>query len=82
LTLGTQIAAALVVGSLATKMRRLADTDSLTGLENRRALERALAWQLARSRRTPAASVWISVLDLDGFKAFNDRHGHSPATSC
>ena len=77
LTVGTQIAAALVVVSLASKMRRLADTDALTGLDNRRALERTLHWHMARSRRADAAPTWVALLDLDEFKAYNDRHGHA-----
>lgn len=76
LTLGTQIAAALVVGSLVVKMRRLADTDSLTGLGNRRVVDRALAWSLAHTRRQPSVSTWVALLDLDDFKVYNDRHGH------
>lgn len=75
LTTGTQVAAALVVGSLATRMRLLADTDALTGLANRRTLHTRLAWHLARSRRT-AGATWLALLDLDAFKAFNDTHGH------
>ncbi len=76
-TLGTQVAAALVVGSLTTRMRQLADTDSLTGLGNRRVVERSLAWALARSGRRPSTPTWLGVLDLDLFKEFNDEHGHA-----
>ena len=76
LTAGTQVAAALVVGSLAARMRRLADTDALTGLANRRTLHTRLAWQLARSRREAGTATWLGLLDLDEFKAFNDTHGH------
>ena len=76
LTAGTQIAAALVIGSLAARMRRLADTDGLTELANRRTLHTRLAWQLARSRRVADTVVWLALLDLDEFKAFNDTHGH------
>jgi diguanylate cyclase (GGDEF)-like protein len=52
------------------------DEDPLTGLLNRRgflkALERSLAY--ARRYRTNAALLF---LDLDGFKAVNDKHGHA-----
>jgi len=53
-----------------------ADHDALTGLLNRRGFERALATTVATCRRyrTEAALVYI---DLDGFKAINDRFGHS-----
>ncbi len=76
LTLGTQLAAALVVGALATRQRELADTDSLTGLGNRRMVDRTLDWGLTRSRRATSASMCVALLDLDGFKAFNDERGH------
>jgi diguanylate cyclase (GGDEF)-like protein len=77
LTLGTQVAAASVVWSLANRQRVLADTDALTGLANRRVVERSLEWEFERARRSGGAPPCIAVLDLDGFKAFNDRHGHA-----
>ena len=46
-------------------------TDPLTGLPNRRRLERYVAALVARGER-----VVIGVCDLDGFKAVNTRHGH------
>ncbi|PZG21075.1 GGDEF domain-containing protein [Micromonospora craterilacus] len=46
-------------------------TDPLTGLPNRRRLERYIAAVVARGER-----VVIGVCDLDGFKAVNTRHGH------
>jgi diguanylate cyclase (GGDEF)-like protein/PAS domain S-box-containing protein len=56
--------------------RHEADTDPLTGLANRRALERTLASALARaSVRGRVAAVLM--LDLNGFKAINDSHGHA-----
>ena len=55
-------------------MKSLALTDSLTGLANRRGLNEALALLLARA--TPTQMLAIYMLDLDGFKAVNDRHGH------
>ena len=76
LTLVTQVSAALVVGSSASRQRRLADTDALTGLANRRVAERALEVSLARSARRPAVPTCVAMLDLDGFKAFNDEWGH------
>ncbi|MCB1998751.1 MAG: GGDEF domain-containing protein, partial [Rhodoferax sp.] len=52
-------------------MRRLAHTDELTGLPNRRdVLARLEAW-LARG--TPCA---LLIIDLDHFKRINDTHGH------
>jgi len=48
-----------------------AQTDPLTGLFNRRALDEALA--VMDSRRQPFAVI---ALDIDHFKAINDSHGH------
>jgi len=50
--------------------------DQLTGLPNRRALERSLAAALARSERS-GAEVSLLTADLDGFKDINDRLGHT-----
>ena len=57
------------------ELERLASTDSLTGLPNRRVWEDALPRELARSTRS-GAPVSIAILDLDCFKAYNDEHGH------
>jgi two-component system, cell cycle response regulator len=57
------------------KLQRLAATDALTGALNRRAfLERGAA-ELSRAQRAgrPAA---LLALDIDFFKAVNDRYGH------
>jgi diguanylate cyclase (GGDEF)-like protein len=53
----------------------LARIDSLTGLGNRRAMDEALAAQVALAGRT-ARPLAALVGDIDGFKAINDRHGH------
>jgi diguanylate cyclase (GGDEF)-like protein/PAS domain S-box-containing protein len=57
------------------RMRREADSDPLTGLANRRALERTLRTAVDRARRAER-EVAVLLLDLDGFKALNDRWGH------
>jgi diguanylate cyclase (GGDEF)-like protein len=57
------------------RLARLALTDELTGLPNRRAWEEMLVRELARAART-AQPVCVAVLDLDRFKTFNDTHGH------
>jgi diguanylate cyclase (GGDEF)-like protein/PAS domain S-box-containing protein len=58
------------------RTRHEADTDALTGLANRRSLERTLAAALGRAGAR-ARSVGLMMLDLDGFKAINDTHGHA-----
>lgn len=57
------------------QLRRLASTDELTGLLNRRALMQQLEHEHAEARRH-GAPLSIVMLDLDAFKALNDRHGH------
>ena len=53
------------------RLERLSLTDPLTGLHNRRYLDEILG--RLRKRETPAAFVMI---DIDHFKAYNDREGH------
>jgi diguanylate cyclase (GGDEF)-like protein len=62
--------------SQARQLRRLAHTDDLTGLPNRRAWERTISTVAAGDRDHGPATFCVAVLDLDGFKAFNDEHGH------
>jgi len=58
-----------------------ATTDPLTGLANRRALKRylELEWLRMRRSRQPLALLF---LDLDHFKAYNDRYGHTEGDAC
>ena len=57
------------------ELERLATHDPLTGLFNRRQLERQLNDEMARSERyqRPLSLLW---LDVDHFKSINDRYGH------
>jgi diguanylate cyclase (GGDEF)-like protein len=57
------------------EISRLAYTDGLTGLGNRRALKQALERDLARSARM-GRPVGVLLIELDGFKEVNDRLGH------
>lgn len=50
-------------------------TDHLTGLPNRRLLIEQLEGLIGRSARAEAC-VLVAFIDLDGFKAINDAHGH------
>ena len=56
--------------------KELATRDELTGAFNRRHLMDALAVERERARRTGDAFS-VAILDLDWFKAINDRHGHA-----
>lgn len=59
---------------LTDRLQELAETDSLTGLANRRLLD--LVGQGADDSRFVGGSVGLILLDIDHFKAINDTHGH------
>jgi len=71
-----------VVARIASRLERvrlycaLADTDSLTGLPNRRRSAEALdsLLRMAERQQQPAS---IAVLDVDRFRSINDSHGHA-----
>ena len=56
---------------LTKELRRLAESDPLTGLANRRCLRETLEAQL---QQEPPG--WLLYVDLDYFKEVNDAHGH------
>ncbi len=56
-------------------LARAAVTDPVTGLGNREGFNRRLRTELARASRRGHA-VHLVMMDLDGFKRINDRHGH------
>jgi diguanylate cyclase (GGDEF)-like protein/PAS domain S-box-containing protein len=57
------------------KIRSLAERDALTGLFNRHAFNHRLKRQMSISMAS-GNSTCLLALDLDGFKAINDTHGH------
>ena len=57
------------------QVRTLAISDSLTGLANYRRLVDILQDEIERSGRTNR-SFSVLLMDLDGLKLINDRHGH------
>jgi diguanylate cyclase (GGDEF)-like protein len=67
----TQLVERLVIAS---KFDRLANTDALTGLPNRRAFMEAAEAGLSNVKR--GGYFAIGLLDLNGFKAVNDSLGH------
>jgi diguanylate cyclase (GGDEF)-like protein len=56
-------------------MRRSALTDPLTGVANRRSLLARIEYEISRHHRA-RRPFGVLMLDLDGFKALNDRFGH------
>ncbi len=67
-----------LIGLLDAERRRFADAalhDPLTGLANRAAFDLEIRQRLDRAR-ADGATLALAYLDLDGFKAVNDLHGH------
>jgi two-component system cell cycle response regulator len=77
---GSFVAAYVAQGDAAGRhleeLARLARTDALTGLPNRRALEEELSRAAARAARA-GTPLSVLVLDVDRFKQVNDRYGHA-----
>ncbi|PYV16898.1 MAG: hypothetical protein DMG21_10185 [Acidobacteria bacterium] len=61
------------------RLSQMAGTDPVTGLGNYRRLMETLNTELLRSERTGQPKSLL-MLDLDGLKAINDRHGHLTGT--
>lgn len=57
-------------------LHRLATTDALTGINNRRMFDEFFPRALARARRN-GQQVGMAFLDIDRFKAINDEYGHA-----
>lgn len=57
-------------------LEKLALTDSLTSLLNRRAAESRLKEEISHARRHGEAFI-LGLIDLDHFKLINDRYGHA-----
>ena len=73
LALGGIIMAA--VAQRAKRLRLMVGVDHLTGLSQRAPFVERIDEELARARRR-GAPLSVAILDLDGFKAFNDTFGH------
>jgi diguanylate cyclase (GGDEF)-like protein len=70
-----QVAISLENSRLFEEMSRLAVTDNLTGLLNRRAFGEAAEKEFERARRY-RRPLSLLMFDIDRFKAVNDTHGH------
>lgn len=62
-------------------LRRMAETDGLTGIANRRRFESALAEERRRAART-GSTLSLGMFDVDHFKAYNDAYGHLEGDEC
>ena len=62
-------------------VQRMALTDTLTGLPNRRAFERTLDREIEKTRRS-GSLFSLLLIDVDKFKLINDQHGHAEGDKC
>ena len=70
-----QLGVALAQAALQAALTHASRTDPLSGLLNRRAFEAEMAARLARPANAAAPGALLAI-DVDNFKAVNDRHGH------
>jgi len=73
--LADQAAVAISNASVHEQMTEQANTDSVTGLPNRRALDERLQEDIRHAKRM-SSNFSVVMMDLDGFKNVNDTHGH------
>jgi len=77
--IGTAMVLAFVgffLGRQADRLAAVSQTDSLTGLPNRRAFTEHIRDELLRSIRY-GAPMSVLLIDVDGLKLVNDKHGHA-----
>lgn len=63
------------------KYERMSEIDPMTGLLNRRGMQRSLEgiWHYCSTHNIPIA---IAMLDIDYFKKYNDKFGHAQGDEC
>ena len=75
-TIGGQIGIAIENAQLLERLSELSETDELTGLYNRRTFYEMLDAEIKSSTKHNRPFSLV-MLDLDGFKSFNDKFGHT-----
>ena len=66
---------------LTRQLELLAATDGLTHILNRRGFDEAIEREIARAGRT-GAPISVVMIDVDWFKAYNDKYGHLAGDEC
>jgi diguanylate cyclase (GGDEF)-like protein len=80
-TLQNRVQAQLKLKAQADELRRLAYTDGLTGLPNRRSFDLHYDVECRRAVRT-GNSMSVLLIDVDFFKLYNDQYGHVAGDVC
>ncbi len=70
-----EAAVAIDRAALLDRLARMARTDDLTGLPNRRAWDQEMVREIARAKREQTP-LTVAMVDLDFFKSYNDANGH------
>lgn len=70
-----ELGGAVKIAMLVEESHRVASTDALTGLPNRRSFVETAGGEIARAARYDYPLV-LGLLDIDHFKKINDNHGH------
>ncbi|MCL5025813.1 MAG: diguanylate cyclase, partial [Chloroflexi bacterium] len=73
--IGAELGVALENARRYDEIKQLADRDPVTGLLSHRAIHQRLGQELKRTQRA-GQQLSVIMTDLDGFKLFNDTHGH------
>ncbi|MDZ5457384.1 diguanylate cyclase [Azohydromonas lata] len=81
LVLRARVATQLRLRRMTLELERLARTDALTGLANRRVFDERLSAECQRALRG-GRPLALLLLDVDHFKAYNDCHGHPAGDAC